>query len=252
MKISIVTVTFNALGTIQDCLNSIDAQDGPDIERIVIDGASKDGTLDLLRRRESHIDTIISEPDEGIYDALNKGINLASGDVIGFLHADDVLASASTLSRIARSFTNPSVSAVYGDLQYVHPDETDRVVRYWQPRPFSLQRLKWGWMPPHPTLYVRREWYDRIGRFDTSYSIAADYHHMLRLFGHPDFRAVYIPKVLVKMRVGGASNKSIGNIIRKSQEDLRALQETGVGALGGYGALAWKNLSKLGQFWNRK
>lgn len=252
IKISVVTAAYNAVDTVEDCLDSLHSQDWPKIERILVDGASSDGTLDILRRRKAQIDTLVSEPDEGIYDALNKGMDLATGDVVGFLHADDVFASPSTLTHVAKALEDESISAVYGDLQYVNADDTDRIFRHWRSSPVSNRALSWGWMAPHPTLYVRREWYERIGGFDTSYSIAADYHHMLRLFGHPDFRAVHIPQVLVKMRVGGASNRSVGNIIRKSREDLRALQETGVGALGGYGALAWKNLSKLGQFWNKE
>jgi glycosyltransferase len=191
---------------------------------------------------------LISEPDRGIYDALNKGINCATGEVVGFLHADDVYAHPDVLRWVAEVFADPSVDAVYGDLEYVRQDDLNQVVRYWQAGPFTPQRLAWGWMPPHPTLYVRREWYARLGGFDTRYRIAADYHCILRLFSQPGFKAVYVPRVLVKMRVGGASNRSLGNIIRKSREDFDALRRTRVGALGGLGALAWKNLCKLTQF----
>jgi glycosyltransferase len=134
---------------------------------------------------------------------------------------------------------------VYGDLQYVRKGDTSQVVRHWKSYPFSRRSLAWGWMPPHPTLYVRRGWYERIGGFDTRYRIAADYDCILRLFSQPDFKAVYLPHVLVKMRVGGVSNRSASNILRKSREDLDALRRSGV---GGFGALAWKNLSKVGQF----
>ena len=156
--------------------------------------------------------------------------------------------TAGELGDIARAFADPSVCAVYGDLQYVKQRDTSTVVRHWQSSPFSARRLAWGWMPPHPTLYVRREWYERIGGFDTHYRIAADYFSILQLFSQPGFKAVHLPQVLVKMRLGGASNRSLGNIVRKSREDLDALRRSRVGALGGVGALVSKNLSKIGQF----
>jgi glycosyltransferase len=155
------------------------------------------------------------------------------------------------LDQVAEAFADPTVDAVYGDLLYVRQEDTAKVVRYWASAPYSRRRLHWGWMPPHPTLYVRRRWYELIGGFDTRYRIAAEYHSMLRLFSQPDFKAVYLPKVMVRMRVGGASNRSLRNIVVKSREDLDALQRTGVGALGGYGALVWKNVGKLGQFLRR-
>lgn len=200
--------------------------------------------MDILRARRSDFSALLSEPDRGIYDALNKGIGLATGDVIGFLHADDVFAHSGVLSRIADAFSDPTVSAVYGDLQYVRKDNLDAVVRDWRSSPFHRRSLAWGWMPPHPTLYVRRGWYHRIGGFDPRYRISADYLFILQLFSSPGFHARYLEEVLVKMRIGGASNRSMRAIVRKSGEDLAALRETGV---GGVGALLWKNLSKIGQ-----
>jgi glycosyltransferase len=216
---------------------------------VVIDGASSDGTLELLKSRQSQFAVLVSEPDEGIYDALNKGISSSSGDVIGFLHADDLYAHPNVLAQIAAEFEkDASVCAVYGDLQYVRKDDTSVVVRNWKSGTFSANRLAWGWMPPHPTLYVRREWYERIGGLDTRYRISADYLSVLQLFSQADFKEVYIPEVLVKMRLGGASNQTIKAIAQKSREDWDALRRTGVGAFGGVGALLWKNLSKAGQF----
>lgn len=252
MKISVITATYNSAATVAECLESIAWQDWSEVEHIVIDGGSTDGTLGVLDRHGDRISQKISEPDDGIYDALNKGIALATGDVIGFLHADDVLADSGVLSRIARGFEDEDIGGVYGDLQYVRNDDSGAVLRHWEAGSFSASRLRWGWMPPHPALYVRREWYERLGTFDTGYRIAADYLCMLKLFSHPEFKSAYIPEVLVRMRVGGASNRSIKNIVRKSSEDLRALRETGVGAFGGFGALAWKNLSKLNQFWRAR
>lgn len=225
----------------------MDAQSWPNREHLLVDGASTDGTLEFLQSRREQLSALHSEPDEGIYDALNKGLALATGDVIGFLHADDLYAHPDVLAHVAAAFEDPSVCAVYGDLQYVRQDDTSRVVRHWQSCAVSPTRLAWGWMPPHPTLYVRRDWYQRIGGFDTSYRIAADYLSILKLFSQPGFNAVYLPEVMVTMRLGGASNRSLRAIMRKSGEDWRALRETRVGAWGGVGALVWKNLSKIGQ-----
>lgn len=248
MKISVITAVFNNRAHIAEALESVLAQDHADVERVVIDGGSTDGTLDILRARQDRLGVLVSEPDRGLYDALNKGLRLARGDVVGFLHSDDLFADAAVLSRVAAAFADPAVCAVYGDLQYVRKGDTRRVVRHWKSAPFRARLLARGWMPPHPSLYVRREWYERIGGFDTRYRIAADYFSILQLFSQPGFKAVYLPQVLVKMRVGGASNRSLANIVRKSREDLDALRRSGV---GGMGALAWKNLGKLGQFFRR-
>lgn len=248
MKVSVISVTWNCIGTIKDCLESVTGQSYLEREHVVIDGASDDGTADYLFGVRDKLSYFVSEPDKGIYDALNKGISRCTGDVIGFLHADDLYAHPDVLRDVAHAFSDPAVCAVYGDLQYVRKDDPSVVVRHWQGSDFTPARLAWGWMPAHPTLYVRREWYEKIGGFDTRYRIAADYFSILQLFSQPGFRAVYLPQVMVKMRLGGASNRSLRNVIRKSREDLDALRRSKVGALGGLGALAWKNLSKLGQF----
>ena len=248
MKISIITATYNCAQTLGDCLCSVASQTYAKREHVVIDGVSKDGTLDVLQARRSQLAVLLSEPDCGIYDALNKGIARASGDVIGFLHADDVYASPEVLAHVAQAFADPAVCAVYGDLHYVRKDDMTQVVRVWQSDVFTPQRLAWGWMPPHPTLYARKQWYERIGGFDTRYRIAADYFSILQMFSQHDFKAVYLPEVFVKMRLGGASNRSFKAIVRKTREDWDALRRSRVGALGGLGALVWKNLSKLGQF----
>ena len=248
-EISIITATWNCAHTLPSCLDAVTNQTYPHREHIVVDGASTDGTVAVLQARQGQLANWVSEPDQGLYDALNKGLRRSTGEIVGFLHADDVYGSPQALAQVAAAFADdPSVSAVFGDLQYVRKDNLNHVVRHWQASPFTPSRLARGWMPPHPTLYVRRSWYQRIGFFDTSYRIAADYDCILRLFSQPDFKAVYLPEVLVKMRVGGASNRSLGNILLKSQEDLRALRRARVGAFGGLGALAVKNLSKLQQF----
>jgi len=248
VKISVITAVFNSHRTVATAIESTLSQTGVNTDLVVIDGGSDDGTLDVLNGYKGRIGTLLSEPDHGIYDALNKGIRSASGDVVGFLHSDDMFADSSVLSRVAAAFADPTVDAVYGDLLYVDKNDPDRVIRYWRAGEFSRERLGWGWMPPHPTFYVRRSVYERLGGFDTSYRIAADYDCMLRFLGAAGLRVAYIPEVLVKMRLGGASNRTLRNIVRKSSEDLRALRRNGV---GGIGALIWKNLSKLPQFLRR-
>lgn len=245
MKISVITAVYNNRDTIAQALDSALAQDHVDVELIVIDGGSTDGTLEILQGYADRLAVLVSEPDRGIYDALNKGIAQASGEVVGFLHSDDVFAEAGVLSRIGAAFADPKVDAAYGDLLYVKKDDPSRVVRTWRAAKFSRSKLARGWMPPHPTFYVRRSVYEQLGGYDTAYRIAADYDFVLRLLGRGGVRAAYIPEVLVKMRVGGASNRSLKNILRKSREDYRALRNSGVGGLR---ALAWKNLSKLPQF----
>ena len=248
MKISIITATWNCADTLADCLASVAGQSYPDREHLVIDGASTDGARAILEAHRAQLAVLISEPDRGIYDALNKGIARASGEVVGLLHADDLYADTDVLARIAAAFADPAVDAVYGDLMYVSQADTDRVIRYWRAGAYRPARLHWGWMPPHPTLYLRRALYERHGVFDRRYRIAADYDLMLRVLSRLTGRVVYLPQVLVRMRLGGTSNRSLRQILRKSREDYRALRTND---MGGLGALAWKNLSKLPQFFRK-
>lgn len=247
LKISIVTAVYNNREVVVDAIESILAQSFSNVELVLIDGGSTDGTLDALATYRDRISVLTSEPDGGIYDALNKGIRLASGDVVGFLHSDDLLADEHALKRVADAFTDPEVDAVYGDLVYVRRGDPTEVVRYWRAGEFTVDVLGSGWMPPHPTFYVRRHLYDRLGGFDVTYRIAADYDCMLR-FLTKGIRVKYLPHLLVKMRMGGASNRSIGNMLLKSREDYRALKQNRIGALR---ALIGKNLRKLPQFFVR-
>jgi len=248
IKISIITATWNCAKTLPDCLVSVASQKYANREHVIVDGESTDGTIEVINQHIDQIAIFKSERDKGIYDALNKGIKLATGDVIGFLHADDFYASAATLSKIAQAFEDPTVCAVYGDLEYVSQQDTSKVIRRWQSKPFKPRDLGWGWMPAHPTLYVRRDWYRKIGGFDISYRIAADYLSILQLFTQPGFKTEYIPNVLVTMRLGGTSNKSIKAIIKKSEEDWRALRSCDFSVSSALRAIAFKNLSKLSQF----
>ena len=248
MKISVITATWNCAETVGDCLASVAGQSYSAREHILIDGGSRDGTLDVLRAHRAELAVLVTEPDGGIYDALNKGIARASGEVVGFLHADDIYADGEVLARLAGAFSDPAVDAVYGDLVYVAKEETSRVIRYWRSGAYRPERLRLGWMPPHPTLYLRRALYERHGMFDRRYRIAGDYDLMLRMLSRLTGRVVYLPQVLVRMRVGGESNRSLSRILRKSREDYRALREN---RIGGAGALVWKNLSKIPQFFRR-
>lgn len=248
IAISVVTATWNCAKTLPDCLASVARQDYANREHVVVDGASTDETVNVINQHIGQIAVFKSERDKGIYDALNKGIQLATGDVVGFLHADDFYASDDVLSKIARAFEDPTVCAVYGDLDYVGQQDTSKVIRRWRSNPFTERDLGRGWMPAHPTLYVRRDFYSKIGGFDISYRIAADYLSILRLFAQPGFKAEYIPEVLVTMRMGGASNKSIKAMVSKSKEDWRALRSSAFSAPRALRAIAWKNLRKLSQF----
>ncbi len=250
MKFSIITATYNCLDTLPCCLDSINSQTYTSYEHIIIDGNSSDGTKDFLNNFADTKFIYLSEPDEGIYDALNKGIHLATGDVIGFLHADDMYASKDTLSKIAKAFEDPSVCAVYGDLDYVGNMNTNKVIRRWRSNPFIKRDLNWGWMPAHPTLYVRRDWYKLIDCFDITYKISADYYSILKFFSNEKFVTVYLPDVLITMRMGGTSNKSITSILKKTKEDWRALRSCNFSVPSALRALVWKNISKLRQFVN--
>jgi len=249
LKVSVITATYNSASVVEDCLASVAEQIYENIEHVLIDGSSADSTLEVLQNHRPALAKIVSEPDDGIYDALNKGIKHATGEVIGFLHSDDVFSSNDVLKKVVSIFeADVSVSAVYGDLEYVHRSIPDVVVRTWRSSSFSPYLLKKGWMPPHPTLYVRREWYDRIGGFDKRYRIAADYFSILQLFSQSNFKAVYLPEMMIKMRLGGASNRSLSAILRKSTEDWDALRRSGFGMFSAARALVLKNLSKVKQF----
>ncbi len=248
IKISVITATWNSEKTVGDTIRSFVLQDYPNTEYVIIDGASSDSTLDIVRSFGNRIDHIVSEKDEGIYDALNKGVQLATGDVIGFLHSDDVYAHSSVLSSVAYAFESSQTSAIFGDLDYVAKSNPLKIIRRWKSGQYVREKMRNGWMPPHPTFYMKRSYYQRFGGFDLSYRIAADYDSLLRYLWKNSISAEYIPDVLVKMRVGGESNRSIGNIVRKTLEDRRAMIANGLPCVR---ALIGKNLSKIPQFFKR-
>ena len=228
MKISVITVTWNSAATVADTLASVNAQTHPDVEQIIVDGGSTDATLAIVKAEGKRVGTVVSERDKGIYDAMNKGLKLARGDVIGLLNSDDFLASPEVLATIAEAFADPAIDAVYGDLCYVRQHDTSQVVRYWRSGPFRPGAFARGWAPPHPTFYVRRELYERFGGFDLVYSLAADFELMVRFLEVHHVRVRYLPQVLVSMRMGGASNKSLRNVVRGNREIWRALHHHGL------------------------
>ncbi len=244
MKVSIITASYNNVDTIEATIESILSQTYPHIEYIVVDGGSMDGTIDIIKKYNTAIDKWVSGPDKGIYDALNKGLEMATGDIVGFLHADDILYDYFVINNIVRVFQADRCHAVYGDLIYVARNDTRNIVRFWKSCKFQPKLLKKGWMPPHPTLFVHKEVYEKYGKFNTSLRIAADYDLVLRFFSQPGFESRYLPHVFVRMRIGGASNKSLGNILLKSQEDYTAMKSNGI---GGFRSLVLKNLSKIPQ-----
>ncbi|MFD1016338.1 glycosyltransferase family 2 protein [Winogradskyella rapida] len=247
MKVSIITAVYNNEKTIEDCMSSVLNQTYPDIEYIIVDGGSNQETLTKLEAAAKQHDNInlSSEPDHGIYDALNKGVAKATGEIIGFVHSDDFLADTQIIASIVEVFKKQGVDGVYGDLHYVALENTDKIIRNWISQPFNHRLLKKGWMPAHPTLYVKKQVYDAYGAFNVSFKIAADYDFILRIFKQTDLKFFYLPKTIVKMRVGGASNKSIKNIILKSKEDYRAISSNNI---GNWWTIFLKNVSKIKQF----
>jgi len=214
------------------------------VEHIVIDGGSTDGTQDIVREHGARVSQFVSERDRGIYDAMNKGAALATGDYVGFLNADDVLEGPDVLACIAK-YGHEKPVAVYGDLVYVRRRRLQDVVRYWRSGRFTRIGLHFGWMPPHPTFYVRRDLLPAVGAFDSSLRISADYDFMMRCLVQQGANPSYIPKVLVRMRLGGASNISLKAMLRKSKEDLNVIRRY---RLGGWWTLVCKNIRKSPQF----
>ncbi len=245
MKISIITSVYNNKDTVAESIESVLSQTYDNIDYIIVDGASTDGTVDVIKNYQSNISTFVSEPDDGIYDGLNKGIALATGDIIGFLHSDDIYQNKQVIEKVVQAFKDEQVDSIYGDLTYVSKDDTSNVIRYWKSGDFSVKKLSRGWMPPHPTFFVKREIYEKRGSFDTSFKIAADYDIILRFLGKYLITTHYIPEILIRMRVGGESNKSLKNLFLKSKDDLRAMKKNKIGHLN---SLLIKNISKLPQF----
>lgn len=228
MTVTIITVCFNSVETIEDTIGSVLSQDYKEIEYIIIDGGSTDGTLDVLKKYRDQVHKYISEADDGIYDAMNKGLNLATGDVVGFLNADDFYADNDVIEKIAGVMQSNDVDCCYGDLEYVAPDNPGKTVRRWKSQPYQSGLFKKGWHPPHPTFFAKKIIFDKYGGFDNGYNIGADYELMLRFLKKHGIKSCYIPTTLVRMRIGGKSNKNLCQIIRANIECYRAWKKNGL------------------------
>jgi len=228
MKISIITVVRNNVATINDAIESVLSQTYKNIEYIIVDGASTDGTVEVVQGYTNKIDKFISEKDQGLYDAMNKGIGLATGDVIGILNSDDVYFDKNVLENIVNTFRDKQLDSVFGDLYYVNKDDLNKIVRYWKSSDFKLGSFAKGWHPPHPAFFVKKDIYEKYGMFDLQLKVSADFDLMLRFLEKYQISSMYLPKILVKMRIGGESNSSLKNIITSNQSILKSFKKNGI------------------------
>ncbi|MEO9145206.1 MAG: glycosyltransferase family 2 protein [Ginsengibacter sp.] len=224
MKVSIITVTMNSEKYLSDCIESVRRQNHKNIEHIIIDGKSSDGTLDIIYENADHISKWISETDRGMYDAINKGLKLATGDIVGVLNSDDMFASADSVRSIVDCFKSGETDSVYGDLVYVDQNDTQKIIRYWKGVPYKRLRFRYGWMPAHPTFYIRRELIEKYGLYENHYFTAADYEFMARYLFLHKVSSHYIDSMLVKMRTGGASNGNLKRRLRANRRDYLAMK----------------------------
>lgn len=246
MKVSIITVTYNSAATVEDTIKSVLKQDYNELEYIIIDGLSSDNTMEIVNKYRSNISIIISEKDEGLYDAINKGIKLSTGDVIGILHSDDFYIYNSVISDYVKTFKEKKCEAVYSDLYYVDANDTEKIKRKWKSGEYQQGGFLKGWMPPHPTFFVKKKMYEYHDLYNTSFKTAADYELMLRFIHVNEIKIAYLPKFTVKMRVGGASNSSVKNRVNANLEDRRAWEINKVKPK--WYTLYLKPLRKLKQF----
>jgi glycosyltransferase involved in cell wall biosynthesis len=228
MKTSVITVSFNSAATIGETLSSLAEQTWPEIEHIVVDGGSTDDTLDIVRGRGKHVAYMVSEPDDGIYDAMNKGVAAATGDIIGFLNADDRYAHKDALRNVASAMASGDIDAVFGDVAYFRSEDPNRVVRRYHSARFRPDRIAWGWMPAHPSLFVRKRIFEQVGPFSTEFRIAGDFEWIARAFRDGSIRYRYLPEVLVRMRIGGISTGGWRNTMLLNREVIRACRANGI------------------------
>ena len=250
MKISIITAVYNNSETIGECIQSVLTQAYPDLEYIIIDGGSTDGTTEVIRPYRAKIARWVSEPDSGIYSALNKGLNLATGEAVGILHSDDIYAHNRVVEKVVEAFGKSGADSVYGDLKYVDKKNPNRVIRRWKSSPFIQGKFRYGWMPPHPTFFVKKKVFENYGGFNENLRIAADYELMLRFLEKHRISTHYLPEVLIHMRIGGISNRGLRNLWTKSREDFLAWKLNGLH--GSFYTIPMKNLSKIPQFFIKK
>jgi glycosyltransferase len=228
MKVTVITVVFNQKKHIQSSIDSVLNQTYNNLEYIIIDGDSTDGTIDIIKKYSDKISKYVSEPDQGIYYAMNKGISLATGDIIGFLNADDFYSDKSVIQNVVNAFKENSVDSCYGDILYVKRNDINTITRNWKSGEFSLEKFKYGWFPPHPTFFVKREIYNKYGNFNTDFKFSADVELMIRFLCKHNVSTCYIPDVLIKMRDNGESNRSYLNISKSVWECYKAMRINGI------------------------
>lgn len=228
MKVSIITVTYNSAATIAGCIASVNEQTYPDIEHIVVDGASKDGTVEIIRSIPNRVSQLISEPDKGIYDAMNKGIRMATGDVIGILNSDDFFTTGEVIAHIVSAFEKNGVDGVYGDICFVKPENLNKVVRYYSARWFNPSLFRFGFMPPHPSVYIRSSCFQKLGLYKEDYRIAADYELLIRFLKVNRLKTHYLNFCVVTMRTGGDSTRNLKSNLILNQEIVRGCRENGI------------------------
>ena len=246
MKVSIITVSFNSAKTIANTIESVLSQDFPEIEYIIVDGHSSDGTVNIIRQYENRISKWISEKDQGMYDAMNKGIAMATGDVIGILNSDDVYINNKVISQMMTLLQEKNAQVVFADLILVDQNDDNKVLRYYDSSHFHPSKFRWGWMPAHPTVFVRRELYKSVGPFSTAYQIAADYEMLIRMLAIQKATYAYLPKPVVRMRSGGASTAGLSRNWILNQEIVRACKENGI-----YSNMAMLLLKIPAKLWGR-
>lgn len=228
MKVTVITACYQSEATIQKAIDSVASQTWPSVEHIVIDGASRDATVSIVQRNLAKIAHFVSEPDKGVYQAMNKGLKLATGDVIAFLNSDDVYADPRALESIALTMQEEGLDALYGDVEFFHAGQPDKVVRTYDSGRFKASRLGWGWMPAHPALFIRRDIYERFGHFSEDYKIAGDYEFIARIFKSGQLKSRHVSKVLVRMQTGGLSTAGLVATYQLNKEILRACRQNGI------------------------
>jgi glycosyltransferase involved in cell wall biosynthesis len=248
-KMSIVTATYNSAETIEDTIQSVLSQDYPNLEYIIVDGASSDRTLSIIEKYSERISKIVSEPDMGLYDALNKGIALATGEIIGFLHSDDIYSGSGIITTVMKEFESKCVDSVFGDLIYVDRHNPNNIRRYYRANRITADSFAYGWMPPHPTFFVRRKIYELYSKFKSDYLIAADYELLVRLLSRHRVSFSYIPMVMVRMRQGGISTRNLKSNWILNREIMRACRENGIKT--NYFMIYMKYLTKIFQLFKR-
>ena len=244
LKVTIITSIFNNKAFIEEAINSVNEQTYNNIEHIIIDGNSTDGSKDIIKKNMNKKIRFLCENDSGIYDALNKGINMSSGDIIGVLHSDDVFKDSNVIMKVVNEFKKYDFDLLYGDLNYISKSKNKRILRKWKANNYSIKKIKFGWMPPHTSTFIKKKLFNKVGLYDEQYQISADYDLLTRILTKYKISVGYLQKVLVLMRVGGKSNRSIRNIYQKMVEDYNIIKEN---KIGGFYTLIFKNLTKIRQ-----